>query len=103
MIVAVPAIAGVKTPELLIVPIFEGLTDHDTDDEKAPVPETVAEHVALWVTVIEDGEQEAVTDVMVGVVLPPPPLVPPLLPAPPHPQRATRTASVPAVSHPLLR
>jgi hypothetical protein len=41
VIVAVPAPVGVKTPELLTVPILVGLTDHVTAGLKLPVPLTV--------------------------------------------------------------
>jgi hypothetical protein len=39
--VAVPADAGVKTPEALTVPMLAGLMDHVTDKLKFPVPLTV--------------------------------------------------------------
>jgi hypothetical protein len=47
VIVALPAPAGVKTPELLTVPMLVGLTDHVTDVLKLPVPVTVAEQAEV--------------------------------------------------------
>ena len=41
VIVAVPASAGVKTPELLTLPMVDGLTDQLTALLKLPVPVTV--------------------------------------------------------------
>ena len=41
MMVAVPAPLGVNIPELLTDPMLIGLTDHVTDELKAPVPLTV--------------------------------------------------------------
>jgi len=42
VIVAVPVAAGVKTPELLMLPMVDGLTDQLTALLKLPVPITVA-------------------------------------------------------------
>jgi len=46
-IVAVPAAAGVNTPELLIEPMLMGLTDHVTEELTLPVPLTVAVQFVL--------------------------------------------------------
>lgn len=43
--VAVPAADGVNTPVLLTLPMVEGLTDHETELLKLPVPVTVGVHV----------------------------------------------------------
>jgi hypothetical protein len=45
VMVAVPALLGVKTPELLTVPILVGLTDHVTAWLGFPVPVTFAAQV----------------------------------------------------------
>lgn len=63
--VTVPAPLGVNTPELPIVPILGGLTDHVTALLKLPVPCTVAAQVDVWVVKMDEGEQSAVTDVIV--------------------------------------
>jgi len=42
VIIAVPAVSGVKTPVLLIVPIPEGLADQVTPLLRLPIPLTVA-------------------------------------------------------------
>lgn len=42
VIVAVPAVVGVNTPELLTVPILDGLTDQVTAWLGLPVPVMVA-------------------------------------------------------------
>lgn len=63
--VAVPVVAGVKTPALLTVPTPDGLTDQLTEFEKLPVPRTVAEHVDVWVAYIEPEEQTTETEVTV--------------------------------------
>lgn len=39
--VAVPVLLGIKTPELLTVPMLAGVTDQFTDLLKLPVPFTV--------------------------------------------------------------
>lgn len=70
--VAVPAPAGVKTPELLTVPIDAGLTDHVTAVLKVPVPDTVAAHAEVAPVASVAGEQATATLVIVGDVLPPP-------------------------------
>jgi hypothetical protein len=41
VIVAVPVVVGVNTPELLTDPMLDGLTDHMTELLKLPVPVTV--------------------------------------------------------------
>lgn len=66
VIVAVPATAGAKTPELLMVPALDGLTDQVTAELYVPVPVTVDVHVAVCVISMEDGVHETVTDEMVG-------------------------------------
>ena len=44
--VATPVVdAGVKTPELFTLPIFEGASDQLTELLKLPVPETDGVHV----------------------------------------------------------
>jgi hypothetical protein len=63
--VAVPAAAGMKTPELLTLPMLDGLTDQLTPVLKFPVPITVGVHVEVCVVEIETGEQATVTDVIV--------------------------------------
>jgi hypothetical protein len=45
VMVAVPADAGVKTPELLTLPMLVGLTDHVTVLLKLPLPVTVGVQV----------------------------------------------------------
>jgi hypothetical protein len=45
VMVAVPADAGVKTPELLTLPMLVGLTDHVTVLLKLPLPATVGVQV----------------------------------------------------------
>lgn len=62
MIVAVPLPLGVKTPAELIVP---PVADQFTVELKLPVPFTVAEQLLVCEAVIDDGEHEAVTEVMV--------------------------------------
>jgi hypothetical protein len=42
VIVAVPTDAGVKTPVLLTEPMLAGVTDHETEELKLPIPDTVA-------------------------------------------------------------
>lgn len=64
--VAVPAPLGVNTPVPLTVPIFDGLTDHLTDELKFPVPATVGAQAAVWVMRMEDGVQLTETDAIVG-------------------------------------
>ncbi len=44
---AVPVDVGVKTPALLTLPIFDGLTDHVTELLKFPVPVTVGVQVEV--------------------------------------------------------
>lgn len=46
-IVAVPVVAGVKTPVLLTAPMLEGLTDQVTPLLKLPMPVTVAVQVEV--------------------------------------------------------
>jgi hypothetical protein len=65
VIVAVPEAAGVKTPLALIVPMVEGVTDQVTAVLKLPVPDTVDEHVEVWLSRIDAGEQLTDTEVMV--------------------------------------
>jgi hypothetical protein len=48
VMVAVPAEVGVKMPELLTLPILDGLTDQLTELVKLPVPVTVGVHVVVW-------------------------------------------------------
>ena len=57
---------AVKSPRDDICP---ALALHVTVELKFPVPMTVAEHWLVWPDVTVDGEQDAVTDVMVGVGL----------------------------------
>lgn len=45
VIVAVPADVGVKTPELLTLPMLDGFTDQLTELLKLPVPVTVGVQV----------------------------------------------------------
>lgn len=47
VIVAVPADVGVKTPELLTLPMLDGLTDQPTASLKFPVPAIVGVHAAV--------------------------------------------------------
>lgn len=66
VMVAVPVPAGVKTPEVVIVP---SVVPQVTAELYDPVPCTVAEHVDVWVLRIEAGEQVTETEVIVdGVV-----------------------------------
>jgi hypothetical protein len=62
VIVAVPAFAGVKTPDGVIAP---PLTLQVNAGLNAPVPCTVAVQVDVCVMRIEVGEQVTLTDVMV--------------------------------------
>jgi hypothetical protein len=66
VIVAVPAPAGVKTPELLTAPMPAGLTDQVTDVLKFPVPITVGVQVAVCVVRMGVGVQITETDVIDG-------------------------------------
>jgi hypothetical protein len=65
-------VGAVNKPEEDICP---ALALQVTAELKFPVPVTVAEHWLVWPDVTVEGEHEAVTDVMVDV-LPPPPLPP---------------------------
>ncbi|HEV2487589.1 MAG TPA: hypothetical protein VGT08_18860 [Terracidiphilus sp.] len=65
VIVAVPVATGVKTPALLTVPIFVGLTDHVTAELKLPVPVTLAVHAEVCVVRIAVGTHATETDVIV--------------------------------------
>jgi hypothetical protein len=47
VIVAVPVVAGVKMPALVILPMFVGLTDQLTELLYAPVPTTLAVQVEV--------------------------------------------------------
>lgn len=67
-------IGALKTPEAVIEP---PLAIHVTPELKLPVPVTDAEHWLVWPDWTVDGEQDAVTDVMVDVFPPPPLLLPP--------------------------
>jgi hypothetical protein len=64
--VALPAVAGEKTPALLIAPILVGLTDQVTDVLKLPVPVTVGVQDEVCVVRMEAGEQATDTEVIVG-------------------------------------
>jgi hypothetical protein len=79
LIVAVPAVAEVKTPVVLTVPMLVGLTDQVTEGLKLPVPLTVGTQVDVWFVYSEVGEQFTATDVIVEVAggVPPPELPPP--------------------------
>jgi len=73
MQVAVPTPLGVRTPPVVIVP---PVAVQVTAELYAPVPNTVAEHVAVCAIVIVEGEADAETEVTVGVgVVPPPPVL----------------------------
>jgi hypothetical protein len=65
VIVAVPADVGVKTPEMLTLPMLVGLIYHVTEELKLPVPVTVGVQVDVWVVSMEAGEQATVTEVIV--------------------------------------
>ena len=75
-VVVEETVCAVNKPEDVIVP---ALAVHVTAELKLPVPVTDAEHWLVWPDCIFDGEQDAVTDVIVEV-FPPPPLL--LLPPP---------------------
>jgi hypothetical protein len=64
--VAVPAAKGVKSPVLLTPPVVDVPIDQITAELNPPVPVTVAEHTAVCAVVIELGEQETPTEVIVG-------------------------------------
>lgn len=85
MHVAEPTAVGVKTPADVIVPF---VAVQVTAELKAPVPWTFAAQVAVCAVVIDAGEAVTVTEVIVGLLFPPP--VPP--PAePPQPLSPART------------
>ena len=69
VMVAVPVVEGVKTPEVLTVPMLVGLRDHVTPLLNAPVPLTLEVQVEVWVVVIEEGEQVTDTEVIVTAVV----------------------------------
>lgn len=62
---AVPEVEGVKTPEMLTVPILDGLSDHVTSLLKLPVPVTTGVHVDVCCVRIDDGEQVTVIEMIV--------------------------------------
>ena len=62
--VAVPVVAGVKTPALLTVPMLDGLTDQLTELLKVPVPMTVGAQVDVWFVWMDAGEQATETEVI---------------------------------------
>jgi hypothetical protein len=92
VIVAVPVSDDVNTPELVTVPMLEGLADHVTDVLKLPVPVTVDVQVDVCVDRMDVGEQLTETDVTVVVGVGVPPLF-----SPPPPQPVT-IAKAPAVA-----
>jgi len=59
---------------------------------------TVAEQVLVWAVVIDVGEQETLTDVIVGEDEVPPPLLPP-----PQPVAAMQTATIIRATTRLMR
>jgi hypothetical protein len=63
----VPALLGVNTPLLVILPALLGTTDHNTSGLYAPLPFTTAAHVALWPVTMVDGEQVTTTDEIEGL------------------------------------
>jgi len=54
---------AVNIPELLIVPMLVGLTDHETVVLKFPEPATFGIQVEVWFVWIDVGEQTTVTAV----------------------------------------
>jgi hypothetical protein len=69
MMVAVPALVGVNTPETLIVPTLVGLTDQVTEELKLPVPATVGVQVEVCVVRMDAGEHVTDTELTVtGIV-----------------------------------
>ena len=65
VMLAVPVVAGVKSPLLLIVPIPDGLMDHVTELLKLPVPTTVGVQFEVWLVWIDAGEQARETEAIV--------------------------------------
>jgi hypothetical protein len=68
VMVAVPVVAGAKTPVLLTEPILDGLRDQVTALLKLPVPLTVAVQAEVCVVSMEAGEQATETDVIVPLL-----------------------------------
>jgi hypothetical protein len=60
--VAVPALAGVKTPEVLTVPMLVGPTVPETNELKLPVPVTMDAQADVCVVGMVVGEQPTDTD-----------------------------------------
>lgn len=59
VMVAVPEVLGVKTPEELIAPF---VADQVTEELYRPLPLTVAEQALVCVVLIDDGEHAIVTE-----------------------------------------
>ena len=64
VMVAVPALLGVNTPELVTAPMLAGLTDHVTVVLNPPVPVTVGVQADVCVVNIDPGMQVSETDVI---------------------------------------
>lgn len=96
VMVAVPVVAGVNTPALVIDPMLEGLTDHVTAVLKLPVPSTIAVACAVCAVVMEVGFAVTTTEVIVGV---PPPVQ---FPHAPHPTANSAHTTAPN-THPAQR
>jgi hypothetical protein len=62
--IAVPALAGVKTPFPSTDPIPTGLIDQVTAELYAPVPWTLAEHAEVWVVRMDARAQATETEVI---------------------------------------
>ncbi|MGA7886796.1 MAG: hypothetical protein WCA44_13710 [Acidobacteriaceae bacterium] len=96
VMVAVPVVAGVNTPALVIDPMLDGLTDQVTALLKAPVPSTVAVACDVCPVVMDVGFTATLTDVISGLVL--------RLQFPHAPHPATRSAHTTApTTHPAQR
>jgi hypothetical protein len=70
MVTAVSVEAGVNKPAALTAPALDGLTAQVTLELKLPPPFTVAEHALVCLRVMEAGEHETVTEVMLVLAWP---------------------------------
>jgi hypothetical protein len=68
VMVAAPALFGLKIPALLTDPMLDGLTDHVMPVLKFPIPATVGVHVEVCAVEIDAGEQTTETEVIVDAI-----------------------------------
>lgn len=104
VIVAVPAVALVNSPDVLTVPALDGLTLHVTAELKLPVPCTVAVHCDVCPVWIDRGAHESLILVIVGVCavpLLPPPEGAAAPAAPPHAAQTSRRKMDTTVATPV--